>query len=309
MADLYSVLGVPKTADAAAIKRAYRKLAKELHPDKTKDNPKLSDRFKQVSSAYELLSDEKKRAAYDRGEIDEQGNPRGFGGGAGGFRGTRPGSGPGAGQTGGGARSAPPDFDFGGDPSDLFAELFGRGRSAGAGGPGGGPGGYRAQPPRGTDIAYKLAIPFVDAALARPRRLLLANGKTIDLAIPKGVDDGQQLRLGGQGEAGPAGPGDAIVTLILQPDARFTREGFDIRADIAVPLSTAVLGGQQRVPTPEGEVNLNIAPGTSSGKVMRLKGKGWTKKDGTRGDLLARVMVDVPEDPGLADFLRARQAA
>jgi len=303
MADLYSVLGVAKTADAAAIKRAYRKLAKELHPDKTKDNPTLADRFKKVSSAYDILSDEKKRGAYDRGEIDEQGNPRGFGGGgfgggAGGFRGARPG---GNGQAGGGFRGAPPEFEFGGDPSDLFAELFGRGR--------GGAGGFRAQPPKGADIAYKLAVPFVDAALARPRRLLLANGKTIDLAIPKGVDDGQQLRLGGQGEAGPAGSGDAIVTLIIQPDARFTRDGFDIRADIAVPLATVVLGGQQRVPTPEGEVSMNIAPGTSSGKVMRLKGKGWTKKDGTRGDLLARVMVEVPADPGLADFLRARQAA
>lgn len=306
MADLYSVLGVPKTADAAAIKRAYRKLAKELHPDKTKDNPTLADRFKQVSSAYDILSDDKKRGAYDRGEIDEQGNPRGFGGGgfgggAGGFRGARPGAGAGNSQAGGGFRGAPPEFEFGGDPSDLFAELFGRGRAGG--------GGFRAQPPKGADIAYKLAVPFVDAALARPRRLLLANGKTIDLAIPKGVEDGQQLRLGGQGEPGPAGPGDAIVTLIIQPDTRFIRDGFDIRADIAVPLATAVLGGQQRVPTPEGEVNLNIAPGTSSGKVMRLKGKGWTKKDGARGDLLARVMVEVPADPGLAEFLRARQAA
>ncbi len=304
MADLYSVLGVQKTADAAAIKRAYRKLAKELHPDKTKDNPKLADRFKLVSSAYDILSDEKKRAAYDRGEIDEQGNPRGFAGGGfggGGFRGAQPGNGRAGGQAGGGFRGAPPEFEFGGDPADLFAELFGRGRSAG--------GGFRAQPSRGADVAYKFAVPFVDAALARPRRLLLATGKTIDLAIPKGVEDGQQLRLAGQGEAGPAGPGDAIITLIIQPDARFTREGFDIRADIAVPLATAVLGGQQRVPTPEGEVNLTIAAGTSSGKVMRLKGKGWTRKDGTRGDLLARVLVDVPADKDLADFLRARQAA
>jgi len=302
MADLYSVLGVPKTADAAAIKRAYRKLAKELHPDKTKDNPGLSDRFKQVSSAYDILSDEKKRGAYDRGEIDEQGNPRGFGAGAGGFHGTRPRGGSGNSQTGG-FRGGGAEFEFGGDPSDLFAELFGRGRGGGASG------GFRARPPKGADIAYNLAVPFVDAALARPRRLLLANGKTIDLAIPGGVEDGQQLRLGGQGEPGPAGPGDAIVTLIIQPDARFTRDGFDIRADINVPLATAVLGGRQRIPTPEGEVNLNIAPGTSSGKVMRLKGKGWTRKDGSRGDLLARVMVEVPLDPGLADYLRTRQAA
>jgi DnaJ-class molecular chaperone len=299
MADLYTTLGVPKTADAAAIKRAYRKLAKELHPDKTKDNPKLSERFKQVSSAYDILSDEKKRAAYDRGEIDEQGNPKmsGFGGG---FRGAgaRPGNGSTGGFGGGGFRDMPPDFDFGADPSDLFAELFGRA--------GGARGGYRPPPQKGADIAYRVPVPFVEAALARPRRLTLANGKTIDLAIPKGVEDGQQLRLAGQGQVGPGGSGDGIVTIQIQPDARFTRDGFDIRTDIAVPLATAVLGGQQRVPTPEGEVMLNIAPGTTSGKVMRLKGKGWTKKDGSRGDLLAKVLVDVPADPELAAFLRAR---
>jgi DnaJ-class molecular chaperone len=296
MADLYSILGVPRTADAAAIKRAYRKLAKELHPDQNKDNPKLAERFKQVTAAYDILSDTTKRGQYDRGEIDEQGNPKmgGFGGGFRGGAGPRPGS--------GGFRDAPPEFDLGADPSDLFAELFGRaGRGGGFGG-----GGFRSPPQRGADVAYRLAIPFVDAALARPRRLTLANGKTIDLAVPKGVEDGQQLRLGGQGEPGPAGAGDALVTLVVQPDARFTRDGFDIRTDIAVPLAVAVLGGEQRVPTPDGEVMLKVAPGTSSGKLMRLKAKGWTKKDGTRGDLLARVMVDVPADPELADFLRAR---
>lgn len=295
MADLYSVLGVPKAADAAAIKRAYRKLAKELHPDQNKDNPKAAERFKQVTAAYEILSDKEKRGQYDRGEIDDQGNPRMYGG-FGGQAGGRPGGGFGGGF--GGAGRPDVEFDFGGDPSDLFSELFGRT----------GRGGFRAPPRRGADVAYRLSVPFVDAALARPRRLKLANGKTIDLAIPKGVEDGQQLRLSGQGEAGPAGAGDAIVTILVQPDSRFTREGFDIRADILVPLAIAVLGGKQRVPTPEADVMLTIAPGTSSGKVMRLKGKGWTRKDGSRGDLLARVMVEVPDDPGLAEYLRGRQA-
>ncbi|MGQ5702533.1 DnaJ C-terminal domain-containing protein [Sandaracinobacteroides sp. A072] len=295
MADLYSVLGVPKAADAAAIKRAYRKLAKELHPDQNKDNPKAAERFKQVTAAYEILSDKEKRGQYDRGEIDDQGNPRMYGG-FGGQAGGRPGGGFGGGF--GGAGRPDVEFDFGGDPSDLFSELFGRT----------GRGGFRAPPRRGADVAYRLSVPFVEAALARPRRLMLANGKTIDLAIPKGVEDGQQLRLSGQGEAGPAGAGDAIVTILVQPDSRFTREGFDIRADILVPLAIAVLGGKQRVPTPEADVMLTIAPGTSSGKVMRLKGKGWTRKDGSRGDLLARVMVEVPDDPGLAEYLRGRQA-
>lgn len=306
MADLYSVLDVPRTADAAAIKRSYRKLAKQYHPDKTKDDAKAAERFKQVTAAYDILSDEKKRGQYDRGEIDEQGNPKfaGFAGGAGpgGFRGsTRPG----AGRAGG----ASPDFDFefSGDASDLFSELFGRARNSG--GMGGGPGGFRAPPQRGADVAYRLTVPFADAALARSVRLALRNGKTIDLNIPKGVEEGRQLRLGGQGDPGPAGAGDAIVTITIQADSRFTRDRDDIRTDIAVPLETAVLGGKQRVPTPEGEVMLTIAPGTSSGKIMRLKGKGWTRRDGSRGDLLAKVMVEVPGDPELADFLRARVRA
>jgi DnaJ-class molecular chaperone len=288
MADLYSLLNVPKTADAATIKRAYRKLAKELHPDRDTGN---ADRFGKVTAAYDILSDDKKRAAYDRGEIDSDGNPR------------MPGFDPRA-RTQSGAR---PDFggggfEFRGDPSDLFSELFGaaRGRQSGAAG------GFGFPPAKGADVQYRLRIPFTDAALARSVRLTLSSGKTIDLAIPKGAEDGQQLRLAGQGEAGPAGPGDAIVTLIIQPDPRFTRDGHDLRLDLAVPLETAVLGGKQRIETLDGEVMLTIAPVTTSGKVMRLKGKGWTLKDGSRGDLLARILVDVREDAALADFLRAR---
>ncbi len=303
MADLYSTLGVERSADAAAIKRAYRKLAKQLHPDQNKDNPAAADRFKQVTAAYDILSDAKKKAQYDAGEIDEQGNPR--------FAGFRPGAG--GGNPFGGGRGRPSDFEFdfgrgGGGAEDLFSELFGR-----ASGMGGGRGGFTPPPQKGADVAYRLRVPFADAALARSVRLSLRNGKTIELAIPKGVEEGRQVRLAGQGDPGPAGAGDAIVTITIQPDARFARDetnsNGDVRTDFNVPLETAVLGGKQRVPTPEGEVSLTIAPGTSSGKVMRLKGKGWTRRDGDRGDLLARVLVDIPADPELADFLRARQTA
>lgn len=293
MTDPYATLGVDRTADEAAIKRAYRKLAKELHPDRNADNPRAAERFKAVTAAYELLSDKEKRAAYDRGEIDADGNPRmprGFDGFA---RGAR---------AGGGFRPPPGDAaGFEADFGDILSELFGAAR--------GGRAGPRA-PARGADVAYRLAIPFVDAALARPQRITLRSGKTIDLRLPPGVEDGQQLRLAGQGEPGPAGPGDALVTLVIQPDSRFTRDGDDIRVDLSVPLATAVLGGQVRTPVPDGDVMLSIAPGTSSGKVMRLKGKGWTRRDGTRGDLLARVMVEVPVgDVALEKLFRDRQAA
>lgn len=307
MADPYITLSVPRTADAAAIKRAYRKLAKQYHPDKNADNPKALERFKAVSAAYDILGDEKKRGQFDRGEIDGDGNARAPNFDFNSARRSSAGAGPGAGGGfGGGAQGG--GFEFAGDPSDLFAELFGAatGRRGGAGAAGGG---FRQPPQKGQDTPYRLRVSFVDAALARTQRLTLASGKTIDLAIPKGVEEGDKLRLAGQGENGPGGAGDAIVTLMIMPDARFVRDGADIRTDLAVPLEAAVLGGKLRVPTLEGEVMLSVAPGTSSGKVMRLKGKGWTAKDGSRGDLLARVMVEVPNDPALADFLRARVSA
>lgn len=298
MADLYAVLGVPKTADAAALKRAYRKLAKELHPDQNKDNPKSAERFKAVSAAYDLLSDPARRAAYDRGEIDGDGNPKmpdGFG-----FRpsGARPGDRAGGGFAGGGGAGG---FGFEGDPADMFAELFG-GRAGRAG--------FGARPSRGADVQYRLSVPFVDAALARPQRITLKNGKTVDLSVPVGCDDGQKVKLGGQGEPGPAGAGDALVQIIIAPDGRFVREGDDVRTELAVPLDVAVLGGKARLQTLDGVVEATIAPGTSSGKQLRLRGKGWTRRDGTRGDLYARVLVEVPaDDEALAAFLRGRVTA
>jgi DnaJ-class molecular chaperone len=301
MADLYATLGVPRTADAAAIKRAYRKLAKELHPDQNREKnaDQAADRFKAVSAAYEILSDPAKRAAYDRGEIDDQGNPRmppGFDG----FRRQGPGSGaqsrP---QSRPQSGSEPPPFEA--DFGDILTDLFGAAR--------GSPRGFANTPRKGADVAYRLTISLSDAAAARPQRITLKSGRTIDLKVPAGVEDGQQLRLSGQGEPGPAGPGDALVTILITPDSRFTRDGDDLRTELLVPLATAVLGGKVRTPTVDGEVLLTIQPGTTSGKLLRLKEKGWAKKAGGRGDLLVRALVDVPADPELAAFLRARQEA
>ncbi len=272
--DPYSILGVARGADEAAIKSAYRKLAKQLHPDANKDNPKAAERFSEVTRAYDLLSDKTKRAQFDRGEIDADGNPAmpfgggGFGGGGGGN------------PFGGG----------GADFSDLFADLFG-GRG------GGGPfGGQRGAPPKGGNIAYRLAVQFIDAATLAPQRITLQGGSTIDLKLPAGVDSGTQMRLPGKGQAGPGGAGDAIVTIDVKPHPHFIRDGENIRLDLPVSLSEAVLGAKVKVPTVDGPVMLSVPPGTTSGKVMRLKGKGWSIKGGGRGDQLVRLLVDLPAD-------------
>ena len=289
MADPYQTLGVARGASEADIKKAYRKLAKELHPDRNKDNPKASERFSQVTGAYDLLTDKDKRARFDRGEIDGDGNPAapfGYGGGGGG---PRPGS-PGGFQG--------QQFDFGGegaDMSDIFEGLFG-GRQPGGGGFSSGFG--RRQQPRakGTNVTYRLRVPFVDAAALAPQRITLGDGKTIDLKMPAGVEDGTQMRLSGKGEPGPGGAGDALVTIELVPHRFFTRDGDDVRVDLPITLKEAVLGGTVKAPTVEKAVMLTIAPGASSGKVLRLKGKGFHKKGGGRGDQLVTLMVDVPAD-------------
>jgi DnaJ-class molecular chaperone len=304
MADLYSTLGVKRDAAEADIKKAYRKLAKELHPDKNKDNPAASARFSKVTQAYDILTDKDKRARYDRGEIDEDGNPRapfGFGGG-----------GPGSGAGPGGYRRADPgEFEFGGgadaaDLSDLFEGLFsGARRNGGAGGPGG----FArrgAAPPKGADVAYRLDVPFEDAALMKEQRVQLRSGKTFDIKLPGGVEDGTKIRLAGQGEPGPGGTGDAIITIALRPHRFFTRDGDAIRLDLPVSLDEAVLGGKVKVPTVDGPVMLNVPAGSTSGKILRLKGRGFTGKTGTRGDQLVTLMVDVPSgDEELKSFLES----
>jgi len=305
MADLYSQLGVKRDAGEAEIKKAYRKLAKELHPDRNKDNPAASARFSKVTQAYDILTDKDKRARYDRGELDEDGNPRapfGYGGGG-------PGGGPGGFRPGAG-----PDMSgLGGeevDLSDIFEGLFGGGQQRRGSGPFGGFGGFggggarRAAPQKGADIAYRLPVPFEDAAALREQRVTLQGGKTVAIKLPKGVEEGSKIRLAGQGQPGPAGNGDAIVTISIVPHRFFTRDGDNIRLDLPVRLDEAVEGAKVKVPTVDGPVMLNVPKGSSSGKTLRLKGKGFTKKDGTRGDQLVTLMVDVPAgDAELARFV------
>ena len=294
--DLYQQLGIQRGASEAEIKKAYRSLAKQLHPDRNKDNPKAAERFAQVTRAYDLLSDKDKRARYDRGEIDEDGNPRmpfggGFGGGGGG---ARPGG-------GGGFEGHPGGFTAdAADLSDLFEGLFGaasQGRrgGAGGGGPFGGFGRARA-PQKGADVAYRLKVPFVDAATLKEQRVTLSGGKTIDLKLPRGVDDGSKIRLSGQGQEGPGGRGDAIVTIEIASHPFFVREGKNIRLNLPITLKEAVLGAKVKVPTPEGPVMLTVPKASSSGKVLRIKGRGFSGKDGQRGDLLVQLGVDVPKD-------------
>jgi DnaJ-class molecular chaperone len=293
MADPYSTLGVAKSASDAEIKSAYRNLAKELHPDRNKDKPDASERFSDVTKAYDLLSDKKKRAQFDRGEIDGDGNPAmpfGFGGGAG------------SGGAGGGFRGG----GFGGegaDFGDIFEGLFNRGGAAG-GGFGGFGGARSAPPPKGANVAYRLAVSFEDAALQAPQRITLASGSTIDLKLPAGVESGTQMRLSGKGQPGPGGNGDGIVTITVRDHAFYVREGDNIRLDLPISLKEAVQGAKIKVPTVDGAVMLSIPAGSTSGRVMRLKGRGFSQKPGGRGDQLVRLMVDLPAgDATLTQFV------
>lgn len=285
MADPYSTLGIARGASDAEIKSAYRKLAKELHPDRNKDNPKASERFGDVTRAYDLLSDKDKRARYDRGEIDADGNPAmpfGFGAGGGG-------AGP---RSGGGFEFSSDGADF----ADIFDGLFG-GRGFG------GARGRSAPPPRGANIAYRLTVSFEDAATLAPQRVTLSDGKTIDIKLPAGVEDGTQMRLAGKGQAGPGGAGDAILTITVKPHRFFVRDGDDVRLSLPISLAEAVEGGKVKVPTVDGAVMLGIPPGSSSGKVLRLKGKGFHGKQG-RGDQLVTLEIVIPDnDPDLHAFV------
>lgn len=297
MADPYSILGVQRSASEAEIKSAYRKLAKELHPDKNRDNPTAAEKFSAVTNAYDLLSDKDKRARFDRGEIDGDGNPAapfGFGGGGpGGFRG----------QPGGGG------FDSGGsDFGDIFEGLFGgAGRRAGGGGGFGGFG-RQSPPQKGANVAYRLAVPFADAAILAPQRITLQDGKTIDLKLPAGVENGTQMRLSGKGQPGPGGAGDAIVTIEIRPHAFFTRDGDNVLLDLPITLDEAVKGGKVKVPTVDGAVMLGVPTGAMSGKTLRLRGKGFTGKGGARGDQLVTLQIDVPaDDPAILALVESWQ--
>jgi DnaJ-class molecular chaperone len=284
MADPYSILGVSKGADEKAIKSAYRKLAKELHPDKNKDNPKASERFSDITRAYDLLSDTQKRGQYDRGEIDENGQPRApFGYGAGGFG-------------GGGAGPGGANFDFGSggiDLGDIFDGLFGGGGGGGAR-PGAGP---RPPPPKGANIAYEHLVSFTDAATLAPQRITLRDGKTVEFKLSNGVVTGQQIRIPGKGQPGPGGNGDAMVTLKIGKHPHLVRDGDHIRIDLPISLKEAVVGGKVKVPTVDGAVMLTVPPRTNSGATLRIKGRGFATKTGERGDQLVTLMIHLPNDP------------
>lgn len=285
--DPYKELGVSRGASADEIKKAFRKLAKELHPDKNPGNREADERFKRVTAAFDLLGDAEKRAKFDRGEIDADGREqfRGFGGGARGGPGGSP-----FGQ-GGAQRGGFENIDL----DDLFGGMFGGG--ARSGGP---RGGFSA---RGADVKATLEISLEDSISGATRRIQFSDGRTLDVTIPKGAADGQTIRLRGQGAPGASGrseAGDALITLKLAPHPVFQRDGADLTMDLPVSLPDAVLGGKVPVRTPEGTVNMTIPPGSNSGKVLRLKGRG-AFIGGKRGDLLAKLMIQLPDraDEGL----------
>ncbi|HKN27397.1 MAG TPA: DnaJ C-terminal domain-containing protein [Roseiarcus sp.] len=299
MRNPYDVLGVPKSASAAEIKSAFRKLAKKYHPDQSKE-PRAKERFAEVGSAYEILGDEKKRGAFDRGEIDADGKPRapqfeGFG------FGRQPGGG-GADFRGFGFDLGPGGFAAGGsiDP-DILSELFGAGARRG--------GRARPQASRGEDIAVTVAAPLATVANGGSIRVALPTGRTLDAAVPAGIEEGKSIRLRGQGQPGQRGgpAGDVIITIRYAPHPVFKVEGRDLRLDLPVTLYEAVLGGKVRVPTLGGEVEMSIAPGMSGGRVLRLRGKGMPASAGQpAGDLLAAIRIVLPNsaDPELTELMR-----
>ncbi len=293
MRDPYEVLGVPRDASAAAIKSAYRKLAKKHHPDANKNDPKAAARFAEVNSANEILGDEAKRKQFDRGEIDAEGKPRfqGFpgggrarGGGGGGFENfsfrTGPG-GPGAGGFGGGG------FE------DILSSMFG---GAAGRGPRGGfdfeTGGMAAD----LDLSVSMTVSLEESVKGVEKRVRLPSGKELNVKIPAGVSTGQQIRLRGQGESPPGHrPGDVLITITVAAHPFFKVDGVDLRVDLPLTLYEAVLGAKVRVPTLTGAIELSIPKNTSSGRIFRLKGKGIPKPAGAAGDLFVTTRIVLPD--------------
>ncbi|TWA81466.1 DnaJ-class molecular chaperone [Azospirillum brasilense] len=291
MRDPYQILGLTRSASADDIKKAYRKLAKEFHPDLKPGNAANEERFKEISAAYTLLSDSDKRARFDRGEIDASGQERhhGFGGRS------RANAGRSRAYSGAGG-SADDDSFFGGE--DWFSDLFSGGRKRG-GAAGGGAGGGASRS-RGSDINYSVSVPFVEAAQGTKRRISLSNGKSIDVTVPPGTEDQAKLRLKGQGlpGAGGFGAGDAIVEVHVEAHPFFTRQGSDIHVEVPITLNEAVLGATIRVPTVSGPVALKIQPGANTGSTLRLRGKGvMNQATKQAGDQYVKLKVVLPDPP------------
>ena len=294
--DPYTVLGVQRDASDTEIQKAFRRLAKKSHPDLFPGDKKAEDRFKELNAANDIIGDPAKRARFDRGELDASGaevrqNPFARGGrGAGGGGGSR-----------GGPQGAAGGFAFE-DLSDLFGGMF-----RGGGGPGGAGFAQQAEPTR-----FTLEVDFADAATGAKRRVTLPGGRSLDVAIPAGIDDGQTIRLKGQGAPGPGGAaGDALVEIKIKPDPVYRREGRDIHVELPVSLGEAVTGGKVEAPTVHGPVTVSVPPGANSGTRLRLKGKGIaaTKREAA-GDQYVTLKVTLPKtrDPELEEFVKAWSA-
>ncbi len=313
MRDPYEVLGVGRKATPDEIKKSFRRLAKKLHPDANKSDPKSAARFSEINSAYEILGDEKKRAAFDRGEIDAEGKPRFTG-----FSGFEPRARGGPAHPGFSSDSIFESFSFGpegvqrggsGGPrrgfedmvSDLFRFSSAQQRGADFA--------DTVAPRSGHDVTVPLTVSLAEAAHGAKKRVRLPTGKEVEVTIPQGIAEGQTIRLRGQGFSSGRAAGDALVTVKIAPHAELKVEGDDLRAEITIALEAAVLGGVVRVPTLEGAVELKIPPWTTGGRIFRLKGKGLPKKSGGAGDLLVSVQIALPETPDaeLATLMRRRR--
>jgi DnaJ-class molecular chaperone len=290
--DPYQELGVTRGSTSDEIRKAFRKLAKQHHPDANPGDKASEEKFKRLSAAFDILGDAEKRKKFDAGEIDADGRETmrgswGSGGAGGPFRG----------GAGGGSRA---EFE-GVDLNDILGDIFGRGGGRPGGGPGfggfggGGPGGGFSQ--KGGDVRAKLEIDLEEAILGAKKRISFSDGRTIDVTIPKGAQEGQTLRLKGQGSPGRSGPGDAFIEIAIKPHAVFKREGDVLVMDVPVTVYDAVLGGKVEAPTPEGPVTLTVPKGSNTGARLRLKGRGLPDGSGARGDLFARLVVTLPDQP------------
>jgi DnaJ-class molecular chaperone len=280
--DPYQELGVARGATADELRKAFRKLAKKHHPDANPGDTSAEEKFKRVSAAFDIVGDPEKRKKFDAGEIDADGREtaRAYG------------PSPFAEGGGGGFRSA--NFE-GVDLNDILGEMFG-GRGGGRGPSGGG--GFAS---RGSDIRASLEIDLEEAIQGAKRRLSFSDGRTLDVTIPKGAREGQVLRLRGQGAPGRAGAGDALIEIIVRPHPVYRREGDNLVMDVPVSVPDAILGGRIEVDTPEGQVTLTVPKAANTGSTLRMRGRGMPDGKGHRGDLLARLVVTLPDtiDPVL----------